>query len=153
MVAPTDTARCARHGRVILAAGLIAVCLLAVGCGSSTPSHRATSNTVTAQLAFSTCIRAHGVPDFPDPGANISGPYITMAGIQVPTTIDHQSPAFEAARRDCQAQLSAIFPGGPPPITESRREALIRHAQCMRTHGGPTQTQSSAAKSRCSNVS
>jgi len=89
---PTDTPRCAHHSRVISA--LIAACRLAAGCGSSTPSHGASSNTgassnpAAAQTAFSKCMRTNGVPDFPDQDTSISGPYVTMAGIEVPTTID-----------------------------------------------------------------
>lgn len=83
-------------------------------------------------------MRAHGVPNFPDPGASVGGPYNSIAGIAIPLTINVQSPAFEGAQNACRALLSAIVaPQGKPPITASVKAGLIAHAQCMRTHGVP----------------
>lgn len=48
-------------------------------------------------LAFARCMRAHGVPAFPDPTFSGSGP----AGL--PAAINPQSPAFRNAARICGA--------------------------------------------------
>lgn len=121
------------------AAGLIAVCLLAAGCGSTTPKNAASSNAAASQeLAFSKCMRAHGVPEFPDPGASVNGPANSIGGIEIPNSIDMQSPAYLAAQHDCQGLFSAVFSRqGRPPVTASLKAALITHAQCMREHGVP----------------
>ncbi len=48
------------------------------------------------QLAFARCMRAHGVPSFPDPTFS-GGPNVLPAGI------NPQSPAFRSAARVCGA--------------------------------------------------
>ena len=48
-------------------------------------------------LKFAQCMRAHGVPDFPDPTVGSSGVGFNTAGI--PTT----SPQFLSAQRACQS--------------------------------------------------
>lgn len=123
-----------------LALGLIAAAVLAVGCGSSSPKSTTTSPTVAAQaLAFSKCMRSHGVPNFPDRGGTPpNGPYNSIAGIVIPSSINTQSPAYLSATKSCQGVLSAVFSSqGKPPITASMKAALIAHAQCMRDHGVP----------------
>jgi hypothetical protein len=118
---------------------LIAGGLLVVGCGASSPSSTTPSPTVAAQaLAFSKCMRAHGVPNFPDRGDSVSGPYNSIAGIEIPTSINIESPAYQSANKSCEGLLSAVFSSqGKPPITASLKAALIAQAQCMREHGVP----------------
>jgi hypothetical protein len=117
----------------------IAACALAAGCGSSSPKRTTGSPSVAAQqLAFSRCVRAHGVASFPDPGASVSGQENIIGGIAIPTTINIQSPAFKTAWTACQGLMAArLAPEGKPPITASLKASLIAHAQCMRTHGVP----------------
>jgi hypothetical protein len=69
-------------------------------------------------------MRAHGVPNYPDPGASF------------PSTINTQSPAYRAAAYACRS----LNPKSPPPPThptERRRREALRFAHCMRTHGYP----------------
>lgn len=77
-------------------------------------------------LAFSKCMRGHGVTSFPD--ANGGG--INLAG----TGIDPRSPAFRSAQSAC----FKLMPGGGPNNQRASaaqiREA-DRTAQCMREHG------------------
>jgi hypothetical protein len=47
------------------------------------------------QLEYAQCMRAHGVPDFPDPSAS--------GGFTVPSSIDQDSSAFQAAEKACPA--------------------------------------------------
>jgi hypothetical protein len=105
--------------------GVVCVAALA-GCGSSSTKPSASSHT-PAQLAFSECMRAHGVADFPDPsgsgGINIAG-----------TGINPFSPAFEAARASCKK----LLPGGGPGsqhASEQQRQQLVALSECMRSHG------------------
>jgi hypothetical protein len=53
-------------------------------------------------LAFSQCMRDHGVTDFPDPQFNGNG-VILGGGGQV--KIDPSSPTFQAAQQACQSLL------------------------------------------------
>jgi hypothetical protein len=61
-------------------------------------------------LKFSECMRAHGVPDFPDP---------TVNGIQIPvqsgTDLDPRSPAFQNASKLCSRETGVPGFGGPLP--------------------------------------
>src|SRR5215469_9985029 len=64
-----------------------AVALLAAGCGSSTHSGSSSSNRpeASAQLsvatAFSHCVRAHGLPSYPDPTAANPKPTPQQLGV------------------------------------------------------------------------
>jgi hypothetical protein len=72
-------------------------------------------------------MRAHGAPNFPDPGPN--GYQITPGNGITP------SPAFHGALNECGKYLP---PSGHPPATpESVRLEEIALAKCMRTHGVP----------------
>jgi hypothetical protein len=58
-------------------------------------------------LAFSQCMRSHGVPNFPDPQFNGN-----RVGIRISpgTGLDPSSPTFQQAQQACQGKL----PGGGP---------------------------------------
>jgi hypothetical protein len=68
-------------------------------------------------LAISTCMRAHGITDFPDPTTKPpsspgAGNYSGVLGqdgvfLAIPSSIDTNSPAFKAAASTCHF-------GGPP---------------------------------------
>ena len=99
--------------------------LLLAACGSSGGASTATAR-VGGGLKFARCMRAHGVPDFPDPAAG-------GGGFQLVSGIDPQSPAFRAARQAC-AQLSPASHAGAQ-ATESQFHAALKFAQCMRARG------------------
>lgn len=74
-----------------------------------------------AALAFAKCMRAHGVPDFPDPLTTpASSPpagsvaIIDLHGMafELGPGIDPRSPAFQQAATDCGIRL----PKGPKPV-------------------------------------
>jgi hypothetical protein len=125
--------------RIAAVLGTITACLIVAGCGSSAPKSATSSSTVASQqLAFVRCVRAHGVPNLPDPGANVSGAENMIGGIAIPPTINMQSPAFKTAWTSCQGLMSArLNPQGKPSITPAMKASLIAHAQCMRNHGVP----------------
>ena len=98
---------------------------LLAACGSSGGASTATAG-VGGGLKFARCMRAHGVPNFPDPAAG-------GGGFQLVSRIDPQSPAFRAARQAC-AQLSPASHAGAQ-ATESQFRAALKFAHCMRGHG------------------
>jgi len=59
------------------------------------PSAAQTAQNLALMLSYAKCIRAHGVPDFPDP---------TSKGIRISPSsgIDLNAPAFLAAEKSCQ---------------------------------------------------
>jgi hypothetical protein len=73
--------------------------------GQPTPAQQAQRQ--QQMLAFSKCMRAHGLEDFPDP---------TSGGLQIHVTpgsdLDPQNPQFQAAQKACQSNLPFKFPGG-----------------------------------------
>jgi hypothetical protein len=115
------------------------VCGLLAGCGAASKPGAASPATRTGEaLAFSECMRAHGVSGFPDPGATINGPANSIGAIQFPVSINMQSPVVTAAMKSCRPIISDILsPKGRPGVSSSMKAALIAQAQCMRTHGVP----------------
>jgi len=71
-------------------------------CGHLLPSQPLTAGQkrghVRQALAFSECMRSHGVAGFPDPAVAQGG---TAVGFQL-GTIDQNSPQFQAAARACR---------------------------------------------------
>jgi hypothetical protein len=112
----------------------LASCALLAACGSTgQPSGTATGSAAGASgdkshdFEFSACMRSHGVPSFPDPTPG--------GGIELPTNLDPQSPAFRSARRACKQFLPNR--GTPPSTSAGERTAALTLARCMRAHGVP----------------
>jgi hypothetical protein len=84
----------------------------------------------TNGLKFAECMRAHGVPNFPDPNS--------QGAIQVgPSSgIDKGSPKFQAALQACQKVLPNSGRPSPQQLARMRQGALAFSA-CMRGHGVP----------------
>jgi hypothetical protein len=126
MMPATTSKRHGRHRLVLLLTAGICVVVIA-GCGSSEHKPSAASN-AGSFLAFSECMRSHGVSDFPDPSADGG---INIAG----TGVDPSSPAVRAAQATCKKVLPG---GGPPPhASEQQEQHLVAISACMRRHGVP----------------
>ncbi len=90
--------------------------------------------------AFAACIRAHGVPNFPDPMVtqthNASGASASV-GLRVPPA-EVNSPSFKAAQKDCRSLLPS---GGPSPqqtISPQLQAQYLKAVACFRAHGLPS---------------
>jgi hypothetical protein len=73
-------------------------------------------------------MRSHGVPSFPDPGADGS--------VRIPSTIDVGAPTVRAAYRACRR----LAPSGSPLPGQgdtTEQDRLLAFAKCMRTHDVP----------------
>jgi hypothetical protein len=103
----------------------IAIAILAgaaaAGCGSA--GGTATRSGVISALRFAQCMRASGVPNFPDPPIK-------------PSTLNFQSPAFQSASRACGKYLPDST-AHEQPISASERLKEIALATCMRANGVP----------------
>jgi len=120
------TQRCS--SRHVLAVGLatIGFSLALTACGSA--GKGSGSNGGGAGIRFADCMRSHGVPNFPDPGAG--------GGIQISSGsgINPQSPAFQSSQNACSKLMPGLGQGrGPAP--ESRKIEMVKLAECMRKHG------------------
>jgi hypothetical protein len=121
--------------RRTLPALLLACCLPLAACGSSATGSTAASaiqsKGYTTMVRYAECMRAHGVPRFPDPQPG--GGLLLRAGPG--TGIDPSSPAFQSAQQTCRS----LLPNGgvAKPLSASRRRAMLQFSACMRSHGLP----------------
>jgi len=122
------------------AAGVITVmaaaAMLAAACSGS-PSATGSGGSPTAggsadsssAVAYSRCVRAHGVPNFPDPGSNRQIP--KEAAVRALREVS-DSRAKEATYA-C-ANLNPAGQGSPA-LTAQEQQDYLRAAACMRSHG------------------
>jgi hypothetical protein len=125
-----------RASRAGAAATLGVIALIATGCGGGStngPGATAPGGGRAAQaIAYSRCMRSHGVPDFPSPQISDSG-----VRLAVPANIAQGSPHFSAAQRACRTlEPSGGAPQGAPSAQELARS--VQFAACMRSHGEPS---------------
>jgi hypothetical protein len=113
-----------------LAAALACLALVSAACSS--PAKTGTSaapgggSARHSELAFSRCMRAHGITDFPDPNSQGG---ISLNGAPG-SDLNPSSPQFKAANSACKSLLPA-----PAAASPAHRAAMLRYAQCMRAHG------------------
>jgi hypothetical protein len=101
---------------------------------AGSPESAGPSGNVNSQLErFVSCMRAHGVPNFPNLVPSPNGGAVPAE----PVAIDPKSPAVQAARADCQSILPAEGPSPGPAITTKDETDYIKAAGCMRAHGVP----------------
>ncbi|MGH9125811.1 MAG: hypothetical protein ACRDZ8_13945 [Acidimicrobiales bacterium] len=130
------------------AAAVVALGVTVAGCsgGSSVPTAGSRPTTTAAPeggsgsagatplaqaVAYSQCIRSHGVPNIPDPVQTPSGGYgYRTAGI------DPNSAAFQGALRACKA-LPSPWNSTGQQLSPTQQQEWLDWAQCIRTHGLP----------------
>jgi hypothetical protein len=118
---------------VRLAAAAGALALIAAGCGTPAPRTGAAppGGSPDGPVKYSQCMRAHGVPKFPDPDAN--------GGLRVDGRklgLDPRSKTFTDAEAACKSLLSTGGPPDPARVAEGQKQALA-YSKCMRAHGVP----------------
>jgi hypothetical protein len=137
-----------RHRRLLrrwragsAAACLIAATVVVAGCGggsngpgvagagsASTGAAKSSAGGSRQQrvLAYSRCMRAHGLKDFPDPSSG----GLTIR-VNPGSDLDPNNPQFKSAQQACRSL-------DPKPTAGEQRQASARdlkYAQCMRAHG------------------
>jgi hypothetical protein len=133
------------------AAAAVAMALLAAACsggspsstGSGSPGPGGSANSPSA-VAFSACMRSHGVPNYPDPDSSGQLPKADAGQLGVSTS------QYHAAQTACrhllptggslqQREEQCIVYGGPcpPALLQQMLTADRKFAQCMRSHGWP----------------
>lgn len=106
-----------------------AVSLFLTGCGGgSSPS--AAASTQSQLVAYSHCMRSHGVPNFPDPNSagEIPKQEIIVLG---------NGPRVQAAESACQHLMpkDGLGPQGATQQSRTRLADALSFARCMRSHG------------------
>lgn len=108
--------------------------LSAAACGSNpSPSAGRSASpggpNSSGQVAFSRCVRSHGVPNFPDPSASGEIPK------DAPQQLGVTASRLEAAQRACSHLLPISQP--TPAVRQQVLAQSVRFSQCVRTHGVP----------------
>jgi hypothetical protein len=140
---------------VLAAAALSVLVVLAAGCGGGSSNGVANtgSNTTTQSAApasggnnpgsaqtanatnlvkYAQCMRAHGLPSFPDPVNGHLQLTFTKGG-----PLDPASPQYKAAQQACKSVApGGMFGGGGQPSTAMQTQ-MLRFASCMRKNGVP----------------
>ncbi len=132
--------RCRRSLTLTSVVATAAFALLAAGCGgggSPGVASVSTSTTVTTPaqsglVSYSACMRAHGVPSFPDPDGSGEIPKL-----QVVAAAESNQSTFNAAQTTCNHLLPSGGLG-PQQTAQQQRTRLadaLSFARCMRSHG------------------
>jgi hypothetical protein len=109
---------------ILITLAAVTCVVVIAACGSSSNTSKPARN--GAFVAYSECIRSHGVPNFPDPSP--------AGGIHLSSGINPQSPAFESAQQAC----TKLLPGGGPSSqhpSEQDKLQMLEISECMRRRG------------------
>jgi len=117
--------------RALALVGMTGLTLAASACGGSSGANGSESSSASDLLdpvAWSACMRSHGVPTFPDPDSS--------GRIQIPSSIDDRLPTVRAAYRACRslAPSEGSLTGQGDTLQQDR---LLAFAKCRRSHGVP----------------
>jgi len=123
-----------------------ALALLAAACSGSPPSagsggspDAGGSAASPSAVAYSACMRSHGVPNYPDPDSTGQLPKTDAQFLGVSTS------RYQAAQHACRP----LYPAGgspedcmltkdcPPVLVQQMMTADLKLARCMRSHGVP----------------
>ena len=115
---------------------MAAAALVAAACSGS-PSSTGSGGSPTAggsansssAVAYSRCVRAHGVPNFPDPDSNGQIPKEAV----IAAFREVGDSRAKAATSAC-ANLNPAGQGSPT-LTAQEQQDYLRAAACMRSHG------------------
>ncbi len=146
---------------VSLTVALVALSVLVGGCGGNSPTggvaslgtHTSTTSTTSSTaagspgggesspgsqaVAYSACMRSHGVANFPDPKISTHGNGVSVAIGVTPAITGN--PHFKSAQQAC----NKLLPGGGPgsgsnhQISPQEQSQYLKAAACIRTHGIP----------------
>jgi hypothetical protein len=98
------------------------------GSATSAGTGGASSSYVPDKLGLARCLRAHGVPDYPDPNAAGQEPGNSKQLIS--------TPQGQAAIGACSSWTSRVH-GDTAAQNQAVLAEYVRFAQCMRSHGLP----------------
>ncbi|HYB31371.1 MAG TPA: hypothetical protein VEF89_32580 [Solirubrobacteraceae bacterium] len=131
--------------RFTIILSLLAAALGVAACGSSSPSSTATNSSGgqssdagnSKGLEFASCMRSHGVSNFPDP----TNGQIRLQVQQTPNSttvngVEVNGPAFQSAMTACKSYLPN---GGTPSAAQTAKvkAQALAMSRCMRSHGVP----------------
>lgn len=133
----TSRSRYLRRARPLRAgtlAVMVGVLLLSAACSSGPSSSSdptaGTSAYYRAAVAYAQCVRANGVPNFPDP--NSQGVFAVK---------NNDTQAEEAQLHTAENTCKHLLPNGGQQTKNQQQQTvskLLQFSQCMRSHGLPS---------------
>jgi hypothetical protein len=127
------TSRLTTVSLTVLAATVITACGSSSVASSAAGGRPSPSLTQGRVVAYSRCMRTHGVPDFPDPTTSPHGFKIVIN----PGTA--HSPGFTSAEQACRHLLPQGGQPSPPPApSQTQLAGILAFARCIRAHGFPS---------------
>jgi hypothetical protein len=107
---------------------LVAIVLTLAACTSKSPSDSGSPTTAASSaasaVAYSACMRTHGVPNYPDPDSSGTLPKVSPQQLGVSSTL------FASATSTCAHLLH------PSDVQEQQTlSGMHDFARCMRSHG------------------
>jgi hypothetical protein len=127
---------------ILLAVGALAVS----GCAGDKPPSKAVASVAATgsasaapsgkadPVAFARCMRANGLPDFPDP--DTGGSVKVGGGGGKGGGIDPSSPEFKSANEKCKQYMPTQI-GSQPGQDPWPLDSKLKYAKCMRANGLP----------------
>jgi len=140
----------ARPAAAVIAAAVLL--LLAAACGgnrsgigSSGPAYVSGSTTSASNVAYSACMRSHGVPNYPDPDSSGQLPkpdahHLGVSSTQLQATqqaCQHLLPNTGRAINVGSVQQCMLADDCPKSLVQQVLNEERRFARCMRSHGVP----------------
>jgi hypothetical protein len=129
---------------MLLLAGAVGTSLVLSACGANASEVGAAGTTPSSSnspLGLAKCMRANGVPNFPDPSSSSGGNGLSISrqpGSETLTVngVALSGPAFQTAQKACRKYLPGAGAPLPRPSAQ-QKQAALRFSECMRTHGVP----------------
>jgi hypothetical protein len=126
-----------RRGAALLIG--IATSAAIAACGGSSSSGSRAASAKTDGLTYAACVRAHGVPDYPDPGMNkfggalnVKADKVTVDGHPLSESWQVVRPAIDRCQRYIEPAFGPRYSAGQ--LAKIRTGALAM-SKCMRAHG------------------
>lgn len=117
---------------------MLVVSVTIAACGGSGSSASSGALVTNAGVRFSACVRAHGVPDYPDPsngGGAGGGAAGNTGGVKL-RSLSESPQVLQTATQKCRKYLPAVKgPATSPAQLTKLRAAALADAECMRAHG------------------
>jgi hypothetical protein len=135
-----------RHGPSLAAIIATAALTMAACSGGGSPSSGAGGSTSSpSAVAYSACMRAHGVPNFPDPGSGGQVPKADPQQLGVSTSqlqaaeqaCQHLIPATGSTAEQQQETQCSMADNCSQAVMQTWMAGLRTLAQCLRSHGEP----------------
>jgi hypothetical protein len=125
---------------------LILMALPVAACGSSPSPSAGGSTTYASEVAYSACMRSHGVPNFPDPTSN--GPVLKADPQQLAVSTAQYRRAQQACQhllpntgstQEQQPETQCMTSGTcSRAVVQKWMTGLRTLAECLRSHGVPS---------------